>query len=650
MADMFTALKIRRHIGRLGDDNPARRQAAMAALQAIGSPAIAPLCAALQDGDPLRGAGAATVLGALRDPRGVEPLLAALSREQALEAVIGALGDIGHPAAVRALVALFQPRYLHLTEQTAQALVKIGTPARETLIAVLSDRNQADMARYWAAVVLARLGWQPQKDALGIAYWVQMQDWDKCGQMGPQAFDPLEAELRAGIPPGARQNIAGVLARLGGPRAVESLTGLLHDGDSGVRRTAVGALATLGGPRAVEAMAVALQDGDGDVRRTAVQSLIKSGDPRTVELLQGALHDNDSSVRLATVEVLTKVSDPRALDGLASAVKDNDTAVRRAAVDALCESTDPRAVAALAPAVKDNDAAVRRAAVGALSKSADPRALAALAAAVKDGDVAVRRAAVEALAKSADPQALAGLAAAVKDKDQTVRRAAVTALSRRKEPAAVEALAPAVKDGDAAVRQLALDVLSKSGHPRAAEMVGAALKGGDGAVAQAAMAALLKLEDPQALAPIEAMLRDSKESVRRSTAELLGKTGAARAASLLVPLLSDRDSGVRQAASNALAALKWRPTHDAAGAAYCIARGAYNDLIPMGAVAVEPLIAELKRLGTGYAWKSERKTVVTVLGKLGDRRAIPALEAAVRSDISSGVTSRARRSLGWLKA
>ena len=101
---------------------------------------------------------AAVVLGKIKDPRAVEPLITAL--QDADSGVRGkaavALGKIGDPRAVEPLITALKDADNSVRTKAAEALVKIGTPAVDPLIGTLRDPDGG----VWegALEVLVRIG------------------------------------------------------------------------------------------------------------------------------------------------------------------------------------------------------------------------------------------------------------------------------------------------------------------------------------------------------------------------------------------------------------------------------------------------------------------------------------------------------------
>ena len=133
--------------------------------------------------------------------------------------------------------------------EARMALVEIGEPAIEPLVAALKDKNQEVRALVTSAL---REILRKTKD--------------------PRAPEPLIATLNHEHDD-VRRRAASLLGIIGDPRAVEPLIDALSDEDDEVRASAAEALGRIGDSRAVEPLAVALKDKDEEVRKRAAEAL-----------------------------------------------------------------------------------------------------------------------------------------------------------------------------------------------------------------------------------------------------------------------------------------------------------------------------------------------------------------------------------------
>lgn len=166
-------------------------------------------------------------------------------------------------------------------------------------------------------------------------------------------------------------------------------------------------------------------------------------------------------------------------------------------------------------------------------------------------------------------------------------------------------------------------------------------------------------------------------NVRLTAADTLRGIGDDRALEALVAALDDREPIMRSAAAQALQSLGWVSNDDRLQAIYLISLENWDEVVKMGAVAVEPLLAELTDnapiIRAGYnrtsvarlsnsdaaGWEraaaesylsstvkvSRREKVAKALGEIGDSRAVAPL-INLLEDISDWVCRSAAKALG----
>lgn len=148
-------------------------------------------------------------------------------------------------------------------------------------------------------------------------------------KIGTPAVDPLIAALK-NPHAGVRGSVAHALGEIKEPRAVDTLIAALKDPDLSVRGEAADALAKIGAP-AVDPLIVVRKDPDAFVRRFATKALSQINDPRTVEPLLGAMKDSIPGGRILASHALSQTNDPRAISALLAALAEHDKEVIAAA-------------------------------------------------------------------------------------------------------------------------------------------------------------------------------------------------------------------------------------------------------------------------------------------------------------------------------
>lgn len=250
----------------------------------MGDP-VAEHIAALKDEDWAIREEAATLLGGLKDPRAVCPL-----------------------------VSMLKDRDRSVREAAIGALTSIGAPSVEAVAGCLTDPELS--VQEAASAVLASIADERVRDPLSRA--LKSHDWI------------------------VRMHAVKALGRIQDPQSVPALIPLLQDTVKAVREEVSSALASIG-EAAIPGLLAALMHPEWLVRLHAVESLGKTKSPQAVEPLLSALfNDGDAAVREDAVRALGDIGDARAVDFLFTAMK--DPALRTLAVEALGRIGDRRAV------------------------------------------------------------------------------------------------------------------------------------------------------------------------------------------------------------------------------------------------------------------------------------------------------------------
>lgn len=139
---------------------------------------------------------------------------------------------------------------------------------------------------------------------------------------------------------------------------------------------------------------------------------------------------------------------------------------------------------------------------------------------------------------------------------------------------------------------------------------------------------LERVGEEDVVEPLLELLQDNDPDARVEAARALGNTGDRMLSRHLVPLLlGDDQDFVRREAALALERLEWEPEDESQAIKYYIARWEWDEVRRFGSAAVEPLLTFMKICDWHRKW-----AVVTILGELGDERAVPALIPYLRNE------------------
>jgi HEAT repeat protein len=242
------------------------------------------------------------------------------------------------------------------------------------------------------------------------------------------------------------------LGRLLATSAADKIIPLLDDAEGQVRVAAVEAMARLGGDRALATLDRASVATDVDVRRAALVGLGLIRRPDAVALIVRATESPDPATRVAAVSALEGTTTPVAESALIRAASDPDDRVRAPAFELLAVLPGPQVTRWLVDRLAvDGD---RERALSALAHEVDGR-IEGILSALETADSMTSPLLVEALLRMRRPNGNAAAEAVLQLENVHARRAAAALLVGIASPGLRETLSQAaLLDPDAEVRQI----------------------------------------------------------------------------------------------------------------------------------------------------------------------------------------------------
>jgi HEAT repeat protein len=382
---------------RLADSSPLVVQAAVAAIQALGSDETEPLAlsAARSESSAVR-RWALRILAYFGYPSALEVCLAAIEdpEPRVRDSAIAGLPFLEDPRAREALLAAARRPVAKVRAAAVRALGQVPGDARvpAALLRALGDEDP--WVRYYACQALGKLGVQPAVDAVARLIG------DEAGQVRVAAVEAL--------------------AHFDTPVARDVLTRAAASDDADVRRAA---LVGLGISRAVEALPVlveAAESTDVATRLVALGALASFDHPAVVPPLRRGARDEDETVRNAAISYLAGRRDRESTAALIELAK---VAINsRQVLEALAVPSRDR-IAAILAGLEGSDDELAPLLTAALARMRRPEANVALVDAMSLPNVAARKAAASTLAGVGTAEALEALrTAAREDPDPEVRR------------------------------------------------------------------------------------------------------------------------------------------------------------------------------------------------------------------------------------
>jgi HEAT repeat protein len=290
----------------------------------IGSAAVLPLMAVLDDPNPNVRGGAARALGKIGDPRALGSLIFRLRYDSDVEVRKSAVWALhmGGSRAVPPLIEALRDPDEWVRFGAVIVLAKIGDAAVEPLVTALRDSNV--MVRANAAETLGRIADYRAAEALSAA------------------LDDTEEQVW--------QQAAVSLGRMRDARAVKALIHIVQSPASGLRTKAIKALGHIRDVRAVDPLIeVVYRESDRWMRLFAIEALGRIGDIRAIEVLVDAAYDESRDVRTKSIVTLGEIESGLATDALYSIFEDMEVDVedQQTALFELGKRGDPRAVGGL---------------------------------------------------------------------------------------------------------------------------------------------------------------------------------------------------------------------------------------------------------------------------------------------------------------
>jgi len=458
--------------------------------------------------------------------------------------------------------------------------------------------------------------------------------------------------------PACKQFVCRALRRAGSAACVPAMAKLLADAE--LSDMARFTLQHLEGAEATEALMAAAEKLRGDLRIGMVTSLGERRDARAVAILARLMAEGDVKQARAAIRALGRVAGSQAAEalgrakvakGLATALADarllcadrmladgdaaaaggvyeglfterNPMPIRIAALRGIVRSKKEAAAGTLLALMSHREADLRRAANRFVIELHGPAATRALAAGLDSLPPAGQLVLLDALSFRADPAAAPQVTSLVASKTEAVRLAAIRALAVVGDAGSVPVLAKAAAGGGA-VGEAAIDSLNRLRGEGVSEAMGKLLDSGDPAFRAGILGVLAARADKTMTPVMLKAARDSDRSVRAAAIKGLEVVaGKAELPALVALLCEAKDPGDRAGVERALSAAAMRVDNRQARTAPIVAA-----LPGAPAAAKVPLIA--------------------VLGRLGGKRALPAVRAELTGPDAGVVTAAVRALHAW---
>jgi HEAT repeat protein len=604
---------------RLNDPNYSTRDEVGKILQRLGEHAREPMLAALNNPDLDVRLRAVWLLGNIGTREAVGPIIRILSDDNPAcrEEAVRALGKIGDPRAIPFLNRVLG-REILLAPVVIRALGQIAHPA--SIKALMPHLGSAD--REIRLHTIRALGENGDKKISGaIAHAVKDSD------------------------PEVRVAAITVISKFPSNEVYALIRAALEDVHPDVRYAALLAISTWQADDTIPLMVRRLEDGDQKICRIAAQALnrrrwqpaslqerrnylIAMGQWRDLERLDYVnkeLQKKESDLA-GHITLQGSIMDPvPPLSGSPGELVDGDP-TRPGGAGITGEPDSLQALIRTLGDQKEMQALRWRSAEG-LGGLGDMRGVEPLIVALFDQDSELRWRAAFSLGLLHDERAIEPLATALRDDDQlTVRVRVAEALGQFKKPVVIRPLIHSLSDIHPDVRDMAIRSLGEIGTESAINAILTGLLDADEAVRERVIDTLLKLGAVAGRSLVK-NLKNRNPDVKKGVLTVFMRMKPAISFHILVSELENGDWEVRQMVAAALDSLDWQPGNPFQRAIYLFAQRDWKALEAQGKAAEGILIR-----GTADSDPTIRRASVELLGLIGDRSTVPSLTEVMHDE------------------
>jgi HEAT repeat protein len=529
------------------NEDAARRVAVLDALARGGSRSISALVSALRSNDDDVAMYAATALGESRDPAAVPHLIRLLQHPDlnVAQAAIDALGKLRAQSAAAPIEAMLEADPW-LRFAAAHALGEIGHPGSvHALMRAASDPAISELA----VEALGKIATVPAVAVLAdlLAGRVGGEEFDGCllalgtallRMVHVSGLETSRAWQRLASPEGSavHARLVAILLR----RDVEPESAVDHHF---LKEAAIAVIRAL----AIPALYPALVDGAWDVAMAEplLDAVLFAGPAAHAHVLAGLGHD-DADVRVFSCTAAAALGIEKAAELCARLLASEEVRVRVAALRALAVLAAEGAIPAMLRGLADPSESVRLAAVRSLGTMDAKLVTAALLA---DREVAVARAALvlEVMRISPCAAQIEFVLGALEDEREEVRRAAVSVLAANDHAETIELLKPLLVDPSIAVRAEVVQTLGRRRSRRALRLLLDQFER-DVETREHSLRALGCIGDGWSAGCLMALFPEQEHTIRLAIIDALGAISAPAAGPFLAQLLTDPQPEVRSRA------------------------------------------------------------------------------------------------------
>ena len=493
------------------------------------------------------------VLGDIRDPRAISPLLSEILGDDSLaltsagfadnlrSSALEAIGKIRPPEGVDQVIPFLKKGNPLLTFSAIKSLELMSSPLAIPYLIEISKEKIFKRAALEALGVISDLTVLPcfltafhseSENIRRVTLKSLFALWLKLGSEGRDIF---------------RREIREIYDE----QDYAFLVSVLNHSDPLLKRGAIQALGWFAEVRAVPLLIPLLEEYDLDVVM-ALSSMGRLILPELPKLLELGFWENEKN-RQAAATVWGEISDMEGVPFLLDLLKDNAFHVREAAAIALGKIKKTETVASLMSLLRDPYPEVQEAAIRSLLEMRSALPLDELVLALQQKSAYLRANAAILLSAILYEASIPNIVFLLKDQDEVVRRTAVNALGRFPRPLIVRPLLSALGDEDYKVRVAVLNVFQDSIEVILEDL--SYLVHDDNMWVRAALARTIgQVSGDHGLTLLLQLVKDPTGVVQISALTALGQRREEAIFPVLLEKLSSEDRDVKKAAILALGA------------------------------------------------------------------------------------------------
>ena len=488
---------------------------------------------------------AALALGHVGDPVAVPALVAALDDEEPNVRfhAIEALGSIGAGDAVDRLAEIARSGDFFLSFPAIAALARADDPrVAPALTSLLGD----DLLRPAVIETLAAIG---DEDAVAPLVGVLNRGVDGDGAAAvAAALDQIRAREEDTF--GAGAHIVDVARAALRPAGVAALTAAAEQG----RPPLASLVAVLGWSGAAGLPAIVRAVGNRDVEEAVTAAVMAIGRESVAPLIE-RLVEGERAARIAAATLLGALGDRRAVPPLVAALDGADAELTAASAAALARLCEPAALDPLLALFAHEQAIVRQTAIAAINSIGAEATASRIRPRLDDDDPRVRACAVRVAGYFGFDACVPSLVSKLRDADGDVRRAAIEQLPMMDDPSAPSLLIEALGRETPRNRSAAAHALRQVAGDAATLALVGALDDDDAWVRYFAAGSLALRGDIEAVSALTRLVQaDPAPHVRIAALQALASIDAYIAGEMALPLIKDPDPEVASTALTAVAA------------------------------------------------------------------------------------------------